>query len=248
MGEVLKNIEEIENYFEGKLSLEDKLLFEAKLESNADLVAEFDLYKQIRGAIVEKGKVDLKSKFALVDKELDNNQTRVIPISKKRNYKTLAIAASVLIVVGLSIFFLLNKKNDYSQLASKYYEAEKGLPVEMGASNKFDNLMNFYKSGNYNDAKKLMDEMLKMETTNDTLIYFNAVISEELKNYRPAINNYTRIPSTSNYFQKAQYRLALTYLKSNDKNNAIEIINQALSNKEHLYYEKLSQLRVELTK
>lgn len=248
MSEVLKNIEEIENYFEGKLSPEDKLLFEAKLESSPELVAELKLYKQIRSVIVEKGTEDLKNKFVLADKELDNGGAVVIPINKKANYKILALVASVALVIGLSIFFLLNKKSDYSQLASKYYESEKGLPVEMGTSNKFDNLMNSYKSGNYKEAQRQLDELLKKDSNNDTALYFNAVVNDELKNYQPAINNYARIPSSSNYFQKAQYRLVLTYLKTNEKNKAVEIINQSLGNKEHLYYDKLCQLRAELAK
>lgn len=247
MGEVLKNIEEIENYFEGKLSLEDKLLFEAKLEANPDLVAEFDLYKQIRVAIVEKGKDDLKNKFALADRELDEKAS-VIPISKQKNYKIFAIAASVITVIGLSIFFFLNKKKDYSELASKYYEVEKGLPVEMGVSNKYDELMNSYKTGNYIDAQKQVDGLLKKDSNNDTLIYFNAVIYDELKDYSSAITNYARIPPPSNYYQKAQYRLVLTYLKVNEKDKAVNIITQALANKEHVFYDKLSQLSTELSK
>lgn len=247
MSEVLKNIEEIESYFEGKLSPEDKLLFEAKLESNPELVAEFKLYKDIRSAIVEKGKEDLKNKFAMADKELDEG-ARVIPINKKTNYKILAIAASIILVVGLSIFFFLNKKNDYSQLASKYYEAEKGLPVEMGPSSRLDKLMNFYKSADYADAQKELAELLKTDLNNDTLIYFDAVINDELKSYSSAISGYSNIPSTSNYYQKAQYRLVLAYLKADEKGKAVEAINQALGNKEHLFYDKLSQLKTELSK
>lgn len=247
MSEVLKNIEEIESYFEGKLSLEDKLLFETKLESSPELVAELKLYKQIRSVIVEKGKEDLKNKFILADKELDGRAS-VISIGKKTNYKILSLVASVIVVIGISIFFFLNKKNDYSELTNKYYEAEKGLPIEMGTSNKFDNLMNSYKSGNLNDANRQLDELLKKNSQNDTLRYFYAVVNDELKNYQPAIIDYSSIPSSSHYFQKAQYRLVLTYLKTNDKNKAVEIINQALGNKEHLYYDKLSQLRAELTK
>ena len=247
MGEVLKNIEEIENYFEGKLSLEDKLLFEAKLESDSLLVAEFELYKQIRKAIVEKGREDLKNKFALADKELDDKDVSTIQISKKTNYKILAIAASVIAVVGISLFFFLNKSKDYSQLADKYYEAEKGLPVEMGTSARFDNLMNSYKSKNYTDTQRQLNELLQTDSTNDTLIFFNALVNDELKNYQPAITGYLHIPSTSNYFEKSQYRLVLAYLKTNKKEKAIEIINQTLNNKEHLYYDKLNQLRAELT-
>lgn len=247
MGEVLKNIEEIENYFEGKLSLEDRLLFEAKLEANPELVAEFELYKQIRGAIVEKGKEDLKNKFALIDKELEDKNAAVIPISKKKDYRMLAIAASVILIVGIALFFYLNKKNDYSQLASKYYEIEKGLPVEMGTSARFDNLMNAYKAGNYTDAQRQLNELLQGDSTNDTLIFFNALINDELKNYQSAIIGYSNIPSKSNYFEKSQYRLVLTYLKTNQKRKAIEIINLALNNKEHLYYDKLNRLRTELT-
>ncbi|MGB3948547.1 MAG: hypothetical protein WBM13_11225 [Bacteroidia bacterium] len=242
----MKNIEEIENYFEGKLSLEDKLLFEAKLEANPELVAEFELYKQIRGAIIEKGKEDLKHRFALADKELDNKAKNTIQISKKSNYKILAIAASVALVVGISLFFFLNTSQNYVQLVDKYYEKEKGLPVEMGTSNKFDKLMNAYKAENYTEAQKQLTELLQTNSSNDTAVFFNAIVNDELMNYPQAIIGYLNIPIASNYYEKSQYRLVLTYLKTNEKEKAIEILNQALNNKQHLYYDKLSQLRSEL--
>lgn len=246
MGDVLKNIEEIENYFEGKLSLEDKLLFEAKLESNPELADELNLYKQIRSAIVEKGNNDLKNKFALADEELDI--ATIVSINKKTNYKVLAIAASVILVVGVSIFFFLNGKKDYTQLAIKYYEAEKGLPVEMGPTSKFDKLMNLYKLGNYTDAQRELDELFKNNSNNDTLLYFSAVVNDELKDYDSAISGYSKIPNSSTFFQKAQYRLVLTYLKTNEKDKALDVIKQSLENKEHLFYDKLSQLSSELSK
>jgi tetratricopeptide (TPR) repeat protein len=245
MREALKHIEEIEDYFEGKLSPEDKLLFEARLESNPELTAEFTLYKQIRGAIVDKGKDELKLKFALADQELDT--VPVILISNKTNYKLLAIAASILLVIGISMFWLLNKKSDYSALASKYYEAEKGLPVQMGTAATFDKLMNSYKSGNYTDARQQVVELLKGNSGSDTLVYFNAVINDELKNYPSAINNYSSIPATSNYYEKAQYRLVLAYLKTNEKAKAIEVLNKAMTKKDHLFYDKLNQLKAELS-
>ena len=151
MSEVLKNIELIENYCEGKLSAVEHTDFETRLLIDAELKEEFELYKAIVSGIKEHGEDNLKAKLKLVDSELDNEH-KIIELGKgnKKSIRYWAIAASVVFIVGLGLFWSLVNKTDLPQLANVYYDKEKGLPVEMSVTeNQLAEVMAFYKSGDY---------------------------------------------------------------------------------------------------
>ena len=250
MSEVLKNIELIENYYEGKLSDTDKTAFETRLIIDTDFKEEFELYKNIVAGIKENGAANLKAKLKLVDDELDNEPVIIKLESRKSSLvKYLAIAASVVLVISLSVYWNISNKSNLPKLAIAYYEKEKGLPNEMSVSqNQLSDVMISYKNGDYVIAKNKLNDLLKNNTSNDTLRYFFGIISSELNDYRAALENFTMIKSESVYYDKAQYRLVLIELLANDKQKALNKIDECLSNKNHLYYDKLVQLKKELSK
>lgn len=247
MSEVLKNIELIENYCEGKLSELDRIDFESRLLIDSELEEELSLYRNIVAGIKENGEEKLRQKLKTADEELD--KTKIIQLEKKSNYRILALVASLILLVGLPTIWFLQKGSDLPSLADKYYEKEKGLPMEMGISNKkLDEVMTNYFSGNYSGMANQLNELLKTNSGNDTLTYFFGIANYELGNYRPTIASFNQIQSSSVFFKKAQFRLILTNLKCGDKKSTLELIDKCLSDKECLYSDKLSSLRAELSK
>lgn len=250
MKEVLKHIELIENYVEGRLSENEKQDFETRLIIDSDFKEEFDLYNTVVAGIQEAGRENLKAKLKLADNELDNKQNIInIKNSQKKQTKYWAFAASVVFAIGIGLFFYMNDKPDLMALANNYYEKEKGLPIEMSVTrNQWEDVMSVYKNEDYTATKNKLEDLLKKEPTNDTLNYFYGVVNFELNNYRASIASFNNINPTSNYYDKAQYRLVLIDLKLNNKADAIVKINECLLNKQHLYYDKLSQLKSELSR
>ena len=245
----MEDIELIENYHEGRLNEEEKSSFEARLLNDSNLKLEFDIYKNIVTGIKEIGNKTLKENLISLDKEFDA-ETKTIELKnvKASYFKTFSIAASVLIIAGLSVFYIYFNNSNYPELATKYYEQETGLPVEMGINkNRWDDVMNDYKTGNYTEAKSKLKKIVNINK-NDTASYFLGVVNYELKNYGEAINSFSNVKLPSFYFEKSNYRLVLTYLKTNEKKEAIRLINEALQNKEHPFYFKLNGLKSELSK
>lgn len=250
MKEVLQHIELIENYIEGKLSENERQDFETRLILDADFKEEFELYKAIVAGIKEQGEDNLKTKLKLADNELDN-EPKIIEL-KKENKKSInywAVAATIIFILGLGLFWSLANKTDLPQLANNFYEKEKGLPNEMSVTqNQLADVMNLYKSGDYVAAKNKLEFLLKENNTNDTLQYFYGIVNYELENYRASRTGFNSIKTESNYYEKAQYRLILIFLKTNNKQSAINKIDECLLNKQHLYYDNLVKLKSELTK
>ena len=250
MSEVLKNIELIETYFEGKLSDAEKTAFEARLAIDSDFKEEVELYKNIVAGIKENGAANLKAKLKLVDEELDREPVIIKLESRKSSQvKYLAIAASVVLIICISVYWNISSKSNLSELAIAYYEKDKGLPNEMSVTeDQLSDVMASYKNGDYIKSKNRLNDLLKNNTTNDTLRYYFGITNFELKDYRAALASFNMIGSESKYYEKAQYRLVLIELFLNDKQIALNKIDECLANKNHLYYDKLVQLRTELSK
>lgn len=250
MATVLKHIELIEQYCEGKLSAQEKTDFETRLLIDTEFKEEFELYKAIVAGIKEQGEDNLKTKLKLADNELDN-APKIIELKKenKKSIKYWAVAATIIFILGLGLFWSLVNKTDLPQLANTYYEKEKGLPNEMSVTqNQLADAMNLYKSGDYVATKNKLEFLLKENNTNDTLQYFYGVVNYELENYRASRAGFNSVKPESNYYEKAQYRLILIDLKINDKQSAINKIDDCLLNKHHLYYDNLVKLKSELAK
>jgi hypothetical protein len=250
MSEVLKNIELIETYFEGKLSSAEKTAFETRLAIDSDFNEEVELYKNIVAGIKETGEANLKAKLKLVDNELDTEPVIVkmgAPNSLKIKY--IGIAASVILVICISVYWNLSNKSNLPELAIAFYEKEKGLPNEMSVSeSQLSDVMSSYKNDDFVTTKNKLNELLKYNSSNDTLRYFFGITNYELKDYRTAIASFNMISMESKYYDKAQYRLVLIELLVDDKQRALKKIDECLANRNHLYYDKLVQLKSELLK
>lgn len=246
MTDTLKNIELIEEYYEGRLDARARIAFENRLLIDEELKEEYELYKAIVTVIKENGNNNLKNQMKIADAELDNAAEVKKLISPKQKY--LAMAASIILFIGIAFFWKYTTDSKLSALADKYYDKEKGLPIEMTTNKgKYDDVMNLYKQVDYNGAKNEINKLLVVNSYNDTLNYFLGVVTYELMDFETAKLGLNKIKLDSRYFEKAQYRIILIALKQNNKKLALAKIDEALKNKEHLFYNKISSLKEDLS-
>ena len=248
MGEVLKNIELIENYVEGKLSAQDMQDFETKLLIDSDFKEEFNLYKNVAAGIKSSGEENLKAKLKAVDIDLDsNNIITISPENKKSNRFYYSIAASVILVIGITFMWNFNTRNNLSDLADSVYEKDKGMPVEMTINgSEYSEMLNKYKTGDYNGAKNLLMNIHISQINNDTISYYLGLVNYELKDYNVAKNNLTSIQKTSSFYFKSEYRMLLVYLKLDSTEQAKKTYKQILANTNHPYFDKAQLVSKEL--
>lgn len=248
MKEVLKHIELIENYVEGRLSENERQAFETRLIIDTDFKEEFDLYNNVVAGIKASGMENLKAKLKEADDELDSDNVVELKTGKKNNTRLyLSIAASLVLILGIAFIWKINSINDLSGMADSIYEKEKGLPVEMSIeSNGLKGAMNSYKTGDYNSAKKYLTDVINNNQANDTAYFYLGVINYELKDFKGAESFLSSVEPTSQLYSKAQYRLLLTYLKLNSKEHAIQTCSQILSAQNHPYFDKAQLISKEL--
>lgn len=130
-------------------------------------------------------------------------------------------AAAVFIGCALAISTLMVKQNN--QLKALMPE-EKGLPVFMNTTQKYDAVMNALVNQNFDDALLKLQEL----PINDTTIYFRGYCFIQLQKNTNALECFTKV-SDGYYKEKAQLWIATILIKENKWMEAKRIISNPSS-------------------
>lgn len=208
------HIEIFERYRNGDLSESELREFEARLVYDSEFKESFEQYEAIEVGIKTHFRNELKSKLQEVDKAMDN------PKEKKNNVKSILIwstSVAASIIIGVLLFQHFSSSN-HVELAQQYWPAEPGLPVKMSTKGKYDDAMNAYKLGNYDEATSLLEKI-----SSDTSYYFQGVIFFEQNDNTKAKGFFNQIGNSSFYYNNAQFRLGLISLSEGDLGSAKKI-------------------------
>ncbi|MEQ8244131.1 hypothetical protein [Fulvivirga sp.] len=205
-----EQIELFDNFINGNLSGDEKLAFENRLNNDLKLKEEFDEYRLIIAGIVEHGAKGLKEKLKEREEYYRRSRTNA-----KMYYK---IAAAILLVM-VSTFLIL--KYAYSpNLASlylKYYEPYPNIvdPLDRTGNSEVLSAYQLYELGKYNETIEKLSAIPDNIIKPSSLFYLGQayMATSELEK---ALDCFQKIEDSSNYYQIAQWHIALTFLKLND--------------------------------
>ena len=161
--------------------------------------------------------------YTFLKKALANTENRIEALATKtqktsgQNYLKYA---AVLIPIAFFLGYFFNNSLDNKESIEKFYTKEEGLPNYMGTEKtNWDALMKLYRANKMKEAYLVSEQILSQKPQNDTAIYFNAVISYELKNYKKAKTNYSKIVQNkqSIFYYDATFRLGFA-IKNLHKN------------------------------
>lgn len=217
--------EEIERYLMHDMSLEEEAIFSARIASDPGLKEKTDEFKLILLAVKENKLQSQLSNFHQdVNKALPKPQETSIYKSK-----FLFAAASILVIIGFSIWLVTNSTRE-EQLYADYYKPDPGLVSAMGISENyaFDRGMIDYKMGDYDSAIKLWDSLIVLQGTNDTLSYYlgSALLGNDQA--EKAIPYLKKIADSENVFtEDANWYLGLALLKMKKHKDALMYIRKS---------------------
>ncbi len=223
--------EKIEAYIEGSLSETELGSFKTLIEANPELKNEITIHKELQNELANTKAIDFRKKLITAKEELAQENT-------KQKKKTLAsssywkIAASIIFIIGVSTFFWFQNTTE-QDLYAMYYTPYPIGDIKRGADdteNKvFKDILFNYKNQKYQetitDLEKLVlqkpnEEKLKLCLGNS---YLNTDQLIKAKTLFKAFST-----ESTNYFD-AQWFLALTYLKMNQKDSMIPILKELIS-------------------
>lgn len=159
----------------------------------------------------------LKNALTKTEMRIENLATKKPTQKSKFNYLKYA---AVLIPIALITGYFINQSSKGS--IDQYYIKESGLPSLMTAKKtNWDELMQLYKSNQFEKAFALSEKIQIQKPKNDTINYFQAVIAYNLKKYAVAKDGFEKVTKNkqSTFYNDAEFRLgfALKHLSQNQE-------------------------------
>ena len=229
----------IDEKLSGELSVESLEAFDMDLEKDAELMAEFELHKEVDEAIQESEVIELRKKLELVH-DLTQNKKQPGLLRTILRHKLSRIAAAsfvvLLLITSLSLYFLRpdgNMSND--SLFKIYYQPDAALLIRGTNSQNATLIQAFqmYENKEYNNALSLFSEVLDKDSENIPVQFYSGISNIELGQYQEALHpfNFIMDHKQNLYVERAEWYTALCFLKVNENENAVDLFRKiSLSN------------------
>lgn len=223
-----QEFERIESYILGLMTDEEKKSFEAELNLDPKLRANV---KDLKVLLQDVERASLKESMDEYHAEL--KATPVVPMlpHKQFNWKPLAIAASVLFLLAISLWVFLGNSNENEKLYTAYYQPDPGMVTAMGlpSNYEFDRGMVDYKTGDYQAAITRWEKLLAEKPDNDTLNYFlgSAFLAIDDTELAKSYLEKTSLMESSIFQKEASWYMGLSLLKSGNNTEAIKYLQKS---------------------
>lgn len=226
-------LETIERYLKNTMDSNERIAFEQRLKEDSVLNQQVDntaiLFSGIKKAVF-KNKLNAIHSGLVEGKASEKEAPKVF----KLNFRTLSIAASVVILIGGFWFFNQPSKNEV--LFNNYFEKPMGLPTVMGGNRDNFELLDAmveYKIGDYDSAIERWEALLVNNKTNDTLQFYLGAAYLAKGNQESAIPYLKKLIDNDNsHFQNSGfYYLGMAYVKDEKWNLAKEMLKKTTNSK-----------------
>ena len=210
-----------ENYLSNELSAEEKINFEKQLVEDPELASAFEIFMELNQHLENKFgneqelKVFKKNLKSISKEHFKTKKLKVVAF-KPWQY---AIAASIVILVGLFVFQNINPSFE------DYNNPEMATFIERGDVNENLKLaQDAFNDKKYKTAIPVFESILK-ENKSSEIQYFYAISLLEDNQFQKSETNLVELKSgNSIYKNKAIWYLALSKLKQKDYKSCKEIL------------------------
>jgi tetratricopeptide (TPR) repeat protein len=228
----------IDAYLMDGLSPEEKAEVELQMRLFPDFRNQVEVQSMLSRGIEE---FHLKNSLNEFHEEMAGAERK-----KRYSYTWLALAASVLILIGLGTWAILGTSNSPQKIFAATFKPDPGLPTTMSTTSDYEfyfGMVN-YKRKEYSEAISKWEALYAANPQNDTVIYFLGVANLANGNARQA-TNYLKMAQDfdqSVFYEDTRYYLALALLKENKIEEAQKILSQSKSPQSKVLLKKIAAL------
>lgn len=152
-------------------------------------------------------------------------------------------AAAVMIGFIITMFYL--QPASMPKLADEYVnENLTQLPLPMGTEDSISLGVGYYNVKDYERALLIFKQLLTDDPTDETIIEYAGIASLRNGNINDAVGYFERLSSIDLFANPGKFYLALTLMKRNEKNDAIQakaLLNEVVK-KKLSHYEQAERL------
>jgi len=225
----------IVKFFENTLSPEELTEFNELMDNNEDFRKEVEFQKELKEVILLSDRENIKQELKAIE-----------PGARKSKFKMWPIAASFVVLLGISAFWWFSDPNvNPEELFDAQFEPYRNVvqPIERGSDTKDLRILAFraYEEGNYDIALEGFNNLL--EKYNDSRIHFyKANVLLQLGKTEEAIDILEKnMTEADSLVEKHHWYLALAYLKIGEDDKAISQLKPLINNPNSEYKKKEAQ-------
>ena len=217
----------IERYNNGEMSDAEKNWFHKELDSNEPLLKEVKFRKHTDEVLKNNDILSLRSKLAQIESERVPTKQH-INSGNKRYMKYVAVISALILIGSLTFFPGIKQSND--EIISKYYKEYKPQTnlrsSNPGTNNDYVLAVDFYNTHDYKNAALLFRKVLESKPRDMQSEFLYGVAKYEDKEYPDAKQSFDKVIKDNNnlYIETAKWYLALCFIKTNDIDNAIQLL------------------------
>jgi tetratricopeptide (TPR) repeat protein len=233
-----KNKHLISKYLAGELDALTAARFEEDLSQNVALRRELELYKEIDEALADTEVVELRMQLREMQTQL-NPQTYGSSKPKYRRATRIAVAASLLVLLGFSTLNLF-RFNTTHKVLDNYYQPYEVISTNRSGSSEADlvlrDALEKYQAHEYGEAVVLFEKVLEKNPEQMGTQLYSGISNFEIAEYQKAGKSFTKVIEHNDnlYIEQAKWYLGFCYLKTEENDKAIKQFSEIA--KSNSYY------------
>jgi hypothetical protein len=137
--------------------------------------------------------------------------------------KIIRYAAVFVVLISIGILSFLYFETEKIELSEIYKDP--GMPTYMSncSENELETVMFYFRKNKFNKANTFIQPLYLQNPSNDTIVYYCALIEHLNQNNQKAINLFQKLTFKENiFFEKAHYFLAICYLEQEKFSEALQ--------------------------
>ena len=239
----MKKTRMIETYLDGSMSKEERKITDALLAENASFSAEIEFYRYINEAILDNEAIAFRNNIITLFDNIEPEKLKTkTPLMRYIKYP---VAATILGLIGLSLFQILNLKGP-EELYSMYYkpyQTDISTRSVINSTDKTQLSYILYQEGNFEVSFDILNNYLSENPDDQAARFYYALNAIELNKNELAISELnTLMENTISPFSlHAKWYLTMLYLKTDQTQKAKEYLLQ-LSKDDNFYREKATKI------
>ena len=272
-----QDIEQIERYLLGELTDEEETTVEQRINTDPVFADEVSFMRDIINVSRQEGRQDLRENLKKAEQkeaekiegevnqetETKNKQNKS-NIINRRNWFYWASALAAAVFIGY-FFGVIIPSGHGKKIYNEHFEPypNKVIPSTRGEEvpenfahfsqeeyNLVVRAMKHYQRGNYKEASELFERHVERNRENAALILYKGISQLKSGKEEQAEMNFSYLLNLKNveFQQEAQWYKALTYLKTNDTEDAWEILRKISETPGHPYKKKAEKVIGEISK
>ena len=243
-----RELQQIEQYLNGTLATAEASAFAEKLKKDPDFAQKVSEYQNLLTGIEEFGQDEFLGKVRSWETALaateKNTETKTLPL--KQYFARAAVVLLVLLPLGYWMFLQNTPSSTNDELFALYFEPYHDVitPRSPEAGELLSQGMEYYNSGNYEEAITYLEKYLAGDTDKPAVDFYLGMSYLATHQTAKAIQSFKKVIAhgDSVFVEIAEWNLALAYLKEKDEVNLKRQLQSIISMPNHPYHARAIEL------